>query len=321
MSAKHIASDLNDLLLVAKKQGFLSYKQVNDYLPDECEDSSKLDELIGILEERNIRLVESNESEFEAKTGPTLDELRQQAEEQAAALGLLPEEIRKMDSDPIRMYLSQMAHIPLLTREQEISHAKKIEISRKRLRRTILSSDYAMRATVDTLKKVYRGELPFDRTIKVSLTERLTKEQIQGRMPHNLKTLDRLLADNQADFKQLLRKSLSPETRAMIRARFIRRRRKCLQLVEELSLRTRRVQPLVGELEKLCRKMLVIKKKLDELPEGPANEDERRTLRHDLYDLMVKTQESPAGLQRRVQRCREEAEVYDGVKRQLSNGN
>ena len=317
----YIDTDLNDLIIVAKKQGFLTYDQINAYLPDECEDSRKLDELIAALDECNIALVQKTEEDFEAKTGPTLDELRRQAEEQAAAIGLLPEEARKMDSDPIRMYLSQMAHIPLLTRDQEISLAKKIEVSRKRFRRTILSSDFAMRATVETLKKVHRGELPFDRTIKVSLTERLTKEQIQGRMPHNLKTLDRLLDQNQEDFKQLLRKSLPDDERAIIRSRFIKRRRKCLQLVEELSLRTRRVQPLVRELEKLCRKMLVLRKKLNELPEGPTTEDERRTLRHDLYDLMVKTHESPEGLQKKVERCRTEATVYDGVKRELSNGN
>jgi len=57
-----------------------------------------------------------------------------------------------------------------------------------------------MRATVDVLKKVNSGELPFDRTIKVSLTERLTKEQIQQRMPHNLRTLEPLIEQNQADF-------------------------------------------------------------------------------------------------------------------------
>ena len=58
----------------------------------------------------------------------------------------------------------------------------------------------AMRATVGTLVKVHKGALPFDRTIKVSLTERLTKEQIIARMPHNLSTLSHLMEENQKDF-------------------------------------------------------------------------------------------------------------------------
>ena len=102
-------------------------------------------------------------------------------------------------SDPIRLYLSQMAEIPLLSRDEEISLAKKIEVTRKRFRRTLLSCDYALRATVETLTQVYKGELPFDRTIKVSLTERLTKEQILARMPHNLATIEQLLGGESAE--------------------------------------------------------------------------------------------------------------------------
>ena len=63
------------------------------------------------------------------------------------------------------MYLSQMGNIPLLSREREIFLAKQIEITRKRFRRTVLESDFALRIAVETFEKVRNNELPFERTL------------------------------------------------------------------------------------------------------------------------------------------------------------
>src|SRR5437016_13060926 len=109
------------------------------------------------------------------------------------------EDSRRID-DPVRMYLTQMGSIPLLKRDEEISLAKKIEVTRKRFRRKVLECDYALSNVVDTLKRVHSGDLPFDRTVKVSLTENLEKDKILQRMPHNLKTLEHLLEQNVDDF-------------------------------------------------------------------------------------------------------------------------
>ena len=92
------------------------------------------------------------------------------------------------------------------------------------------------------------GELPFDRTIKISLTERLSKEQIQARMPHNLKTLGCLLDSNHKAFKTLLSKASSKQEKTDARLHFLRGRQKAVCLVEELSLRTRRILPLMKQM-------------------------------------------------------------------------
>jgi len=319
--------ELLTLIAKGKAQGYLTYDEVIRYLPDEATSAEKLDRLLSALEQSRIELRNgSAPGEFFESAAP--DAAGASPAEGGNAAGcdpqaepLLPEDVPKASSDPIRLYLSQMAEIPLLTRQQEIALAKKIEITRKQFRRTVMGCNLAMRATVNTLMKVHQGLLPFDRTVKVSLTERLTKQQILARMPHNLKTLAHLLEENRKDFLRLINKRTPPEVKALARQRFIRRRRKTLILVEELSLRTRRVQAMMRQMEEICERMHWIRQRLRTIGDQPEYRTERARLRKELRQLMVDTQESPRGLARRCQKMRQHQRDYEQAKRELSSGN
>lgn len=318
-----IDTELQVLVAKGKSQGYLTYDEVNAYLPDEDVNPDKLDSLLIALDEQGIELYDQPPADKFAEE--PLTKLPTAAELEAADVEVhrLPtaEELPKLSDDPIRMYLSQMSGIPLLSREEEISLAKKIEVTRKRFRRTVLSCDYALRATVDTLTKVFKGELPFDRTIKVSLTEQLTKEQILARMPENLKTLSGLMAATRGDFAKLISKSATREEKQRARLSFLRRRRRCLTLVEELSLRTRRVQPLMRQLEQFSERMDEIRGRLETIKSNLLRREERSNLRRELRDLLLLTLESPKSLRRRCEIFRKQFAEYEAVKRQLSSGN
>ena len=321
----HLDQDLSELVATGKAQGYLTYDQVNEYLPDEAVNPDKLDSLLVALEEMGITLVEEPPQPLAEAADADADASGARAAEDEAALDDAPainlDEPAKWSDDPVRMYLTQMAVIPLLTRDQEIGLAKKIEITRKRFRRTVLSCNLAMENTIETLGKVHEGVLPFDRTIKVSLTECLTKEQIMARMPHNLRTLTYLLEQNRRDFRTAGSKRLPRAERLAARKRFLLHRAKALTLVEELSLRTRRVQPMVRELEKISSRMEELQADLAELGRNSAAKDERANLRKEFRDLLMLTLESPAALRRRCELMRGQYQDYERAKRELSGGN
>ena len=329
----HFDKDLQELVAKGKVQEYLTYDEVTEYLPDEAIDPEKLDSLLILLDELGIELVEeAPEAEFFEAENATPDGGEPDAAEKGEiGKGAIPQkdqahlappdDLPKWSNDPIRLYLTQMAEIPLLAREEEISLAKKIEVTRKRFRRTVVGCSLAMRSTLNTLGKVYRGALPFDRTIKVSLTERLTKEQIIARMPSNLRTLKHLTEENRRDFNLLINRRTPPEARSGIRKRFIRRRRKTLTLVEELSLRTWRVQAMMRQMEEMSARMDELQARIRRLAGNLAAEEQRANFRRELRDLMVLTQESPQSLRCRCQRMLGQYHDYEHAKRQLSGGN
>ena len=315
-------------LLIQQGQdcGYLTFTQVNNYIPDEDINPDILDHLLISLEELGIEVI--SEKQLPQKER---EKLEKQIPESTARSTRTKKKGKKKDAleeggsrrieDPVRMYLTQMGQIPLLSRSEEISLAKKIEITRKRFRRQLLGCDYAMRQTIEILTKVNQGELPFDRTIKVSMTESLEKEQVLGRMPHNLKTLDYLLQKNTNDFSRFTDPSSSKEEQESAWKSLQTRRRKMVTLIEELSLRTQRLLPILRKMEQISRRMTELHRRNLTLKNERADKDERANVQKELQDLMQLTFETPESLHKRIRSIRERYAAYEQAMRDLSGGN
>jgi RNA polymerase primary sigma factor len=314
-----IDDGLKALLASGKDKGYLTYGQVNDYLPDDAVNPEKLDHLLLILEEQGIELIDESEAEErEAIPGAKGSENGAAAE---FDLSFIEEDESRRIDDPVRMYLTQMGEIPLLKREEEIALAKKIEVTRKRFRRKVLECDGALHQVVETLKRVHSGDLPFDRTIKVSLTENLEKDKILQRMPHNLRTLEHLMEQNEEDFAKILDPRTPEDDKRKLRRSLRLGRRKAVTLVEELSIRTQKVQPLMKKLEQISRRMDELEVQIEDLKGNRSLKEERANLEKELHDLMFMTLEEPATLRKRVEIVNKRFAEYEEAKRSLSGGN
>ncbi len=114
----------------------------------------------------------------------------------------------------------------------------------------MLASDFLLQGAAALLEKVRDGELRFDRTIEVSVTNVNEKKRILRRLAPNVTTLRHLLRQNHVDFRIAISKRQPEAARREAWRRLVRRRNKAVRLVEELNLRTQRLQPLLDRLHR-----------------------------------------------------------------------
>jgi RNA polymerase primary sigma factor len=361
----NLIGDLNPamsaLFSLGSSRGWLSIEELNNTLPDEWVDPARVDELLLIVDSLGIELVD--ELEFRARlwraskengtSAPAIPEKSFRAMsvaggERAAEAAQLRQTLadarsagedadagdfeevaaesnsRRVD-DPIRMYLSQMGSIPLLTREEEIRLAKKVETTRMIFRRRCLESDYIIAQAVDVLRAVHKGEMPFDRTMRISTAESNAREKIAKRIPGNLETIEKLLAMNRSDFEQLqeARKTKDKETYRAIKCRLTARRRRMAALTEELSLRTGRIIPLFRKLRSIANKMTELEHELKRAAksEKSRNDEDLSVIREELDGLRALVLEEPSELRERIRTVRTVFWEYEQAKRDLSGGN
>lgn len=221
--------------------------------------------------------------------------------------------------DPLRLYLNQIGKIPLLSHKEEVALARQVELSRRRFRREMLQVAFVLNSAVRTLSRVYQKELPFDRTIQVSVSDQLEKHQITGRFPHNLKTLEVLLVRNTGDYLVATSRSSSKAQRREAWKELIRRRCRAARLVEELGLRMEHFEEIYPRFERVARRVV----ELNQWLEQGAEMDRDTQVRHrrELRRLLRMTQHTADGLRKRWDTLRESLHSYQEAKKALSQGN
>ncbi|MBP9614494.1 MAG: RNA polymerase sigma factor RpoD, partial [Thiopseudomonas sp.] len=125
MSAKAQQSRLKELIALGREQGYLTYAEVNDHLPEDISDPEQVEDIIRMINDMGINVSEAApDADALLLAGSDTDESA--AEEAAAALAAVETDIGRT-TDPVRMYMREMGTVELLTREGEIEIAKRIE--------------------------------------------------------------------------------------------------------------------------------------------------------------------------------------------------
>jgi RNA polymerase primary sigma factor len=321
-------SQIEALIKRGKEKGYLTYEEMNEDLPEEAVSPARLDRLLMTLDEAGITLMDEadmqkrQEEDFdsESRLPGAADSDKEQIKDEVLEKELVgPDAVTRID-DPIRMYLTQMGEIPLLSRHDEISLARKIELSRMAFRRKMLESDYCAKNAADILQQVNEGSLSFDRTMKISTSENLVRSVIKKRLPVNLETANKLLKCNSNYFSKSVETTNVSKGKSLIR-QIHRNKRKVATLLEELSLRTSRIQPMKNKLHGISQKMHQLEKTIAEGPNDNYISDDIDAMRQELQGLQELVVETPKQLDKRLRAIERVFCQYEEAKRSLSSAN
>ncbi len=316
-------TEVKALIEEGKKKGFLTYEEVNKVLPDDMVAPDKVDQILMTLDELGIDLVDEGdvaEPDFGSEEESTTREPEEVAEELEDVGSFARGTSEKID-DPVRMYLTQMGEIPLLTREEEIDLAKTIEVTRKRFRKKVLESPIAVLEAIQILEDVRNGELAFDRTLKTDSAIEVTKADIISRLPENIETLKRMVRSNQDDYGQVQKGGMEKRARETLKQRVGFRQRRFVVLLEELSIQTKKIRPMMEKLRVICERMHEIQREMQHLRRGHGNRARLDEYKRELEELRLMTGEESTALRARVREIETRYQEYEKAKRKLSSGN
>ena len=312
---------VNQLIEQGKKRGYLTWEELNETLPDEAVSPDKLESVLNRIEQSSIQMIDEIEAdklrESTRKRGGQFE--GGEALDSVTEVDLTEATARRID-DPVRMYLTQMGEIPLLAREEEIALAKKIELTRMAYRRKVLENDFCMQAAVDIMQAVSDGRMPFDRTMKISTTESMAKATIVRRLPSNLATVRKLLELNSGDWTLIRESRTAAALRREAQERMNQRRRRAVTLLEELSLRTSRITPMMRKITSMVNKSEELTYELQKRGKSLPS-DEVAAMKDELHGLTDLAMEFSEDLRRRVDDGRKVFGEYEEAKRRLAGGN
>jgi len=213
------------LIAIGKERGYLLYDEVNDSLPAEVHSSEEIDDLLTTFERNGIEIYEDQAS---AKAARAVEvsveggdhEAKEEAHEGESDLDLTPGSLEKTN-DPVRMYLREMGTVPLLTREGEVTIAKRIERGQLVVMRSITRSPIVIKELIAVGDDLRKGVRSIKEIVQFD-DEELTEEKIANKTKQTLKSIDKIAKLYEAALKQAVKLEKTPKSkkRSYIRAKW-----------------------------------------------------------------------------------------------------
>ncbi|MDD5069195.1 MAG: RNA polymerase sigma factor RpoD [Candidatus Omnitrophica bacterium] len=234
---KILERSIEQLVALGKKKGYLTYDEINHFLSEDIISAGDLDSILDQLDSQKISVLETKE----------VEDFNKEKEKKTVV------ETTMHIDDPVKMYLKQMGQIPLLTREGEVTLAKKIEDKEESLREEVFSTVLSKDAFIDISQKIMQDELNPDDFVKGEIKD---KNQEVERIK---KLYSKLVRIKKIDRQKEILKSYNFT----------------IGIIEQIILK---IEELCHEIDKLQRRF----NKLDKLRKSKVRETEKRSLKRQI---------------------------------------
>ncbi|ANG66065.1 RNA polymerase sigma factor [Chlamydia gallinacea] len=164
---------LEELVTLAKDQGFITYEEINEILPMSFDTPEQIDQVLIFLTGMDIQVL--NQADVERQ---------KERKKEAKELEGLAKRTEGTPDDPVRMYLKEMGTVPLLTREEEVEISKRIEKAQVQIERIILRFRYSTKEAISIAQYLINGKERFDKII--------SEKEVEDKA-HFLKLLPKLI--------------------------------------------------------------------------------------------------------------------------------
>ncbi len=319
--------DVVATLVKGAKKGVVTYDQLNALLPDAMNDPEQLDQILEQLDAKGVELVEDasggDDGDFAEDPGgntegdegarATTGRFESGAEEASAVAAADEVELGEKIDDPVRMYLSQMGEIPLLTRDQEIELARRIEIYRDGFRRKVMTMPEAIRRGIQWVEEQKEIKEQQEKNAK-SHGSSPSRDDYLDRASNHLGTLTRLVIHISPLSESICDGLSEVRGEQLLRNRLTR----AYRLLEEMELDAKTVIQVKDEMLDMRRRVLRLRREMDQ------NKRKKGMVKEKDGELRALSGQIGEPISRFLDRCQAVSRrfrLYEEAKQKLSCGN
>ncbi|MCD6137629.1 MAG: RNA polymerase sigma factor RpoD [Deltaproteobacteria bacterium] len=244
MAKKSKVEDLKELIAKGKKQGYLTYKEINDALPNDGVSSDQIDEMMMVFDDLDIEVIDG-------KKITVLKEENEIATEVTPTPPKPPADTFGRVTDPVKMYLREMGLVSLLTREGEVEIAKEIESGEQEVLKALVDSTVGVRAILALGEQLSKGEVRLRDVLRdVDEADTYIEESEHTKKICNIiDSIRKIHQENEAYRKRLFGPLRNPQERRRVRRCITRRNRKIFDYVKDWRLESKWIDSIVDEIK------------------------------------------------------------------------